>query len=288
MSLPRHWLLRALDLETDRSLTGTELARAAVRALRDAIEEAWTAEADPARARADLESYTARLKRSHPGAGAMARMLDRCTAALAGGREAALAEVDGVLSESESGRRRLVAAAEGLFRPGSRVLTHGHDETVLELLLHYGDRLEAITVSEARPLNEGIRAATALADRALPVRVITEAGLDLFVPECDLAIAAAERVLPDGSVVARVGTAVVARICAAHCVPVYAVAERSCWVPERDERARFTRQRHPPSEVHPQAIPGVEFVNVAFDLTPAELLRGILTEDGLAVVERGA
>lgn len=281
MSLPRHWLLKALDLETDRSRSGTELACEAVRALREAIVEAWAPDADPDRARADLERYAARLKRAQPGAGALASMLDRCAAALPKGPEAALAESDAILRDAETGRRGLLAAAEGLFRPGSRVLTYGHDETVLELLLHYGDRLERITVCEVRPLNEGVRIAAALAARALPVRVITEAQLDLFAPECELAIAAAERVLPDGAVVGPTGTAVTARICAAHGVPFYVVAERSRWVSERDERARFTRQRRPPSEVHPQALPGVEFVNLAFDLTPPSLIRGVVTDDSI-------
>ena len=212
----------------------------------------------------------------------MASMLDRCAAALGDGREAALAQVEH--RAARVGERAPPPGDRGggiVPGRGTRVLIHGHDETVLEILLAYRDRLEAITVCEARPLNEGVRAAAALAERALPVRVITEAQLDLFVPECDLTVVAAERVLPDGSIVGRVGTAVISRICAAHGVQVYPVAERSRWVPERDERARFTRQRRPPSEICSQAIPGVEVVNIAFDLTLAGLLRAVLTEDGL-------
>ena len=53
------------------------------------------------------------------------------------------------------------------------------------------DRLEALTVCEARPLNEGVRLAAAIAALALPARLITEAQLDLFAAECDLALAPA-------------------------------------------------------------------------------------------------
>jgi methylthioribose-1-phosphate isomerase len=280
-SLPRHWLLRSLEIETDRAHGSGRLAREALRAFRDALEEAWTPEADPDAVRAQLEAYAGRLRRAQPGLASLGAMLDRSVAALKNGREAALAETEAVLQEARGAGQALIQAADALLRPGTRVITHGHSETVQELLTHYADRLENVTVCESRPLNAGVRLAAALASLALPARLITEAQLELFVPECDLALAGAERVLPGGDVVSTVGTAVFARVCAAHRVPFYVTAERGKWIAEGHELARFTRERRAPSEVLQEPPRGVQVVNIAFDRTPAALVSGYVTEDGL-------
>jgi translation initiation factor eIF-2B subunit delta len=284
VNLPRHWLLRALQLETDRAHGATHLSREAVRAFREAIEEAWTPDADPNEVRGRLEAYRIRLERTHRTMVSMAHRLHRCAAALENGRDAALAEADAALAELDTALESLIANGSGLFRPGLRVLTHGFSETVFNLLTHHGDSLELITVCEGRPLNDGVRLAAQLAELAMPVRLITEGQLELFARNQDLAVLGADRVLPDGGIVNRAGTGVVARICEAHRVPFYVAADRSKWVSQTDELARFARERRSPAEVLPDPPRGVEVANVMFDFTPAHLVSGYITEDG--IVER--
>jgi translation initiation factor 2B subunit (eIF-2B alpha/beta/delta family) len=279
--LPRQWLLRALDLETDRQGDAARLAREAVRAFRDAAEEAWTPEADPGQVRALLDAYGAKLRRAAPGATDLPARLDRCLAAADRGREAVLAETDAILAEAEGAGKALIEAAADLFRPGARVVTLGHSESVRELLTRCSDRLESVTVSEGRPRCEGVRLAAAIGELAVPVRLITEAQLDIFLPECDLAVQDVERVLPGGSVVGNAGTALLARLCAAHGVPFYLLAERSKWVPEKSDLAAYRRERRSPGEVLADPVLGVEVANVAFDLTPAGLVAGFVTEEGV-------
>lgn len=280
MPLPRHWLLRALQLETDREQDPDHLSREAVRAFRAALEEAWTAEAAPEAARHSLHAYAARLRRARPSAASLAARLAPCVAALEQDRAAALASVDAVLASAEQASERLVEAAAALLRPGMRLLTYGAGAELIRVVTRCGDRLERVTACESRPRNEGARLAAAVADLAIPVRLITEAALELYVPECDLALVEADRILTSGDVVAQTGTAVLARVCAAHRVPLYVLADRSRWVPEGDELARFTRERRSPSEVLAEPLPGVEVPNIAFDLTPAALVAGIITGDG--------
>ena len=94
----------------------------------------------------------------------------------------------------------------------------------------------------------------------------------------DAAIVAADRVLPDGEVVARVGTAVAARLCQAHGIPFYVMADTSRWAQPGDELARFIRERRAPSEILKDVPPGVQVVNLASDLTPAELVTAYISE----------
>jgi translation initiation factor 2B subunit (eIF-2B alpha/beta/delta family) len=206
--LPRHWLLRALQLERAEASTASVEA---LGALIDAVEESWLPGADPVEASSRLRAYIERLRAAQPRAAALQSNLARCAAGLESGKEEILAEARRILEETEQAGERLLQAASALLRPGARVLTYGGAPTVLKFLSCYGDRLERVTVCEARPTGEGLLLATELGRLALPVRLITESHLELAVPECDLCLVACDRVLPDGSVVAPVGTAVAAR-----------------------------------------------------------------------------
>lgn len=281
VSLPRHWLLRALELEPARGEDTVKAGRDAIRAFLEAAEEAWPADRDPGEATSQLEEYALRLRRARPGDAALTAALSEAMSAIPRGREALLETLRGALLRAESSDEALVAAGSALFRPGSRVLTLGWHRLIEDLLLRCGDRLEGATVSEGRPGCEGARLAERLGAQAIPVRLITEAALELVVGECDVAVAAAERVLPDGRAVAAVGTAVLARVCQSGKVPFYVLAATDRWVPEGADLAHFAWERRPPGEVLSQAPRGVQVLNVAYDLTEASLIAGYVTENGV-------
>src|SRR5438874_1900987 len=96
-TLPRQWLLRALDLETDRGHGPVHLSQTGLRAFREALEE--TAGDGPGVRRAKLDAYAARLRRARPDVISLAIRLRRCLAALDDGLDAAREETDRVLSE---------------------------------------------------------------------------------------------------------------------------------------------------------------------------------------------
>lgn len=281
VSLPRHWLLRALELEPTCGEDPVLAGRDAICAFLEAAQEAWTAERDSSEATALLEAYAFRLRRARPSDPVVAAALCEALSALHRGRDAVLASVNDFLARAEARQAALLVAGCTLFRPGSRVLTLGHHPLIQELLLRCGDLLEAVTVSEGRPGCQGAQLAGALGRQTIPVRLITEAELALVVPECDLAVAAADRVLPDGSVAAAVGTAVLAQICAGGKVPFYVLSCGDRWIPEGADLAHFAWERRPPGEVLGQSPRGVQVLNVAYDLTPASLITGYLTENGV-------
>lgn len=281
-TLPRHWLLRALELEPTPEQDQAEASRAAVLAFRDAVGEAWTGDTEAAEAISQLEAYAQRLRRARPGDALLGAALDQALASLPQGRDAVLAALDESVTRGASSGEALLMQAESLFRPGTRALTLGYHGTIVRLLIRCGPLLEAVTVSEGRPDGSGARLAGEIGAQTIPVRLITESELELIVPECDMAVAAAERVLPDGDVVATVGTAVLARICAGHQVPFYVLAESERWVGEGTELAHFTWERRSPAAVLAQPPRGVQVLNVAFDLTPAALVTGYVTESGVS------
>jgi methylthioribose-1-phosphate isomerase len=280
-TLPRHWLLRALDLEPKPEEDPAQMSREAIRAYREAVEEAWKPGTDPQVAAAQLESYAQRLRQARPGDTLLACALQRALRKLPEGCEAVRSSLRESLDRAQAADDTLLCQAETLFRPSTRALTLGCDSRIRKLLLRCGPLLESVTVAEGRPDGSGVRLAEALGAQTIPVRLVTEAELELVAPECDLAVVSAERVLPSGDVVATVGTAVLARVCAGHQVPFYVLAERDRWVPEGMDLAHFAWERRPPAAVLSQPPCGVQVLNVAYDLTPAALVTGYVVETGI-------
>jgi translation initiation factor 2B subunit (eIF-2B alpha/beta/delta family) len=280
-SIPRHWLLRSLDLETSRETDPARVARDGWTAFREALDEAWTAGADGEQVRRQLAAFAGRLTRAQGGNRVLAEGLQRAAAALPGGRDAVLAEIDALLSGTQDAEQAVIAAAEPLFRPGARAITLGYSSLLAGMLTRYGDRLEMVTICEGRPLNEGARLAAEVAALAIPVRLITEAQLALAVPQCDLAVVAASRILPDGSAVGPMGTAVLAFVCKGLGVPFHVAAPQALWAAEGTEHARFRAERRSPAEVLSDPPQGVQVSNYAHDCTPARLISGYVSEAGL-------
>jgi ribose 1,5-bisphosphate isomerase len=86
------------------------------------------------------------------------------------------------------------------------VLTHSYSGTVLRSLVAMGDKLARVYVCEARPMLEGRRLATRLAEEDIPVTLITEAQVFLLMPEIDRVILGADAVLADGTAINKVGS----------------------------------------------------------------------------------
>lgn len=279
--LPKTWLLRSLEIETDSDAGPTQQVRRVLGALLQAAEDLKAASEPPMESARRLTLYRERLQRAVPDLPLVHHWMARAMARVEAGLEAVAHDVEAALAEVETVTARVAQAGEPLFPPGQRMLTLGHSDAVLAMLRAYGDRLEAITVSEGRPRGSGARLAREVAECGLPVRLITEAQLELYLPDIGVAVVSARSILPDGTAVARVGSAVVARLCAAHRIPFYVVAERARWVGDNTESGRFVRVRRSSTEVCTNAHPGVLVSNVAYDATPPALIAGYVTEMGI-------
>jgi methylthioribose-1-phosphate isomerase len=88
----------------------------------------------------------------------------------------------------------------------------------------------------------------------------------------------ADRILPDGSVINKIGTYTLAVLAKKHGIPFYVVAPFSTF----DPRGEVIMEERGKEEVLPQDWGlKVEVFNPAFDLTPPELVTGIVTERGI-------
>jgi methylthioribose-1-phosphate isomerase len=147
----------------------------------------------------------------------------------------------------------------------------------------------AVFADETRPLLQGARlTAWELMQAGIDVTLITDsmAGRVMFEGRIDAVFVGSDRIARNGDVCNKIGTYSVAVLARAHGVPFYAVAPLSTFDRQLTSGDQIPIEERPAEEVtrgfgRRTAPEGVKVYNPAFDVTPARLVSGIVTEAGL-------
>jgi translation initiation factor 2B subunit (eIF-2B alpha/beta/delta family) len=145
------------------------------------------------------------------------------------------------------------------------VVTFSHSSTVLMALRQVRNRIARLRVARSLPLGEGEVTVKAAIRYRLPAELFEDGRLAFAVRQCDLVVVGADCVLPNGSVINKVGTSKLARICAWHDKPFWIVTSRY----------KFASHRHIQlfQKVGPRRIQ-------LFDITPRKWIDQVITEKG--------
>jgi methylthioribose-1-phosphate isomerase len=190
-------------------------------------------------------------------------------------------------------------AGADLIREGDGVLTHcntgalatGGSGTALAALYEAAEqgRRFRVFADETRPLLQGARLTTwELQQAGIDVTLICDsmAAQVMKVGRVQLVIVGADRIAANGDTANKIGTYGVAVLAKAHGIPFYVAAPSSTFdlsLPNGDGIP--IEQRDPREVTHgfgKQTAPdGVAVYNPAFDVTPAGLIAGLITEKGL-------
>ena len=161
------------------------------------------------------------------------------------------------------------------------VLAYSNSSTTRALLLAHAERITRVIVPEGRPIDDGKRLAVILAAAGIPVTVITEAQMGVWVPEVGAVLVGADTIMPDGAVVNHMGTATLALLAEAHHIPMISVAHSLKIAPfsHQDD----TQEENDPAEIWQDPPSGVTLRNLTFDQTAPNRVtiiteRGVLTE----------
>jgi len=152
-----------------------------------------------------------------------------------------------------------------------------------------------VWVDETRPRSQGWLTAWELGTRQVPHTVVadTASGYLLQHGEVDLVLVGADRVTRRGDVCNKIGTYLVALAAREARVPFYVAAPSSSIDWSLADGAQIPIEERAPDEVthvrgHRVAPSGTVARNPAFDVTPARLVTGLLTERGIcAASEHG-
>lgn len=204
--------------------------------------------------------------------------------------------------------RRIGEAGAPLLREGMRILTHcnagwlacvdwGTALAPIYMAHRRGVRLH-VTADETRPRCQGANlTAWELMQEGVPCVIAADnaAGHLMRRGEIDFVITGADRIAANGDAANKIGTYEKALLAREHGIPFYIAAPRSTFDAQcltgdaipieerdadevlyaygRDDRGHASRVRLAP--------PGAQARNPAFDVTPARLITGLITEHGI-------
>ncbi|MCT2584668.1 S-methyl-5-thioribose-1-phosphate isomerase [Actinophytocola gossypii] len=255
------------------------------------------------------EADIAALRAARPTAVNLARGVDRVLARLDDGPEAVLAEALDLLAEDGVCNRALGDRGASWLtdRIDGPVAVHTHCNagglacvewgTALGVVrsLHDRNRLRHVYVDETRPLLQGARlTAWELAHLGVPHTLVADAAGPTVLARgfADAVVVGADRVVANGDVVNKIGTYPLALAAARAGIPFLVAAPEStvdASIPSGDqveievrdgaEVLAFAGTRTAPA--------GTQALNIAFDVTPADLVTAIVTEDRIVEPARG-
>jgi S-methyl-5-thioribose-1-phosphate isomerase len=186
-----------------------------------------------------------------------------------------------------------------LFKHGTRVLTHCNagwlavqdwGTALAPVYLAARAGLEPfVIVSETRPRLQGARLTTwELAQEGIAHVLVADAACAHLIQrgQVDLVLTGADRIAANGDAANKIGTYMVAVLARRHRLPFYVAAPTSTFDPKTADGATIDIEERPAHEVTGYrgvrwAPEGIAVRNPAFDVTPAELITGIVCEKGV-------
>lgn len=233
---------------------------------------------------------------------AAVRRVVAATAGAADGRAAREAALRNAIEQHEED----LAACEAMGRHGRvalagarRIMTHCNtgrlaatgDGTALGVIYAMGaaGEIDEVIACEARPLLQGGRlTAWELGQSGLPHRLIVDgaAGAAMAAGMVDAVILGCDRVAANGDTANKIGTYNLAVLAKRHGIPFWVAGPRSTFDPFTPDGSRIVVEERDAQEVRGYrertwAPPGVPAWNPAFDVTPAELITGFITDAGI-------
>jgi methylthioribose-1-phosphate isomerase len=184
---------------------------------------------------------------------------------------------------------------------GSGILTHcntgalatGGDGTALSVVFELARRgmRPHVWVDETRPLLQGARlTAWELMQRDVDCTLICDstAGEVMRSGRVQAVVTGADRIAANGDVANKIGTYGVAVLAQAHGIPFYVAAPTSTFDPALATGEEIPIEQRPAEEIThglgPATAPAdTKVYNPAFDVTPAKLIAGLITEQGVVL-----
>jgi methylthioribose-1-phosphate isomerase len=211
-----------------------------------------------------------------------------------------IAEAQAILAEDIAMNRAIGRHGAAVIGDGQTILTHcnagalatggyGTALGVVRAAWEAGKKIQ-VMADETRPVLQGSRlTAWELMQDGIPVTLIADnmAGSLMRQGKIHVCVVGADRIAANGDVANKIGTYSVAVLAHAHGIPFYVAAPSSTVDLATPSGERIPIEQRDPQEItHVRgktaiAPAGVAVTNPAFDVTPARLITGIITEKGI-------
>ena len=209
------------------------------------------------------------------------------------------AEALAIYEEDIAANRAIGELGAKLINERARVMTHcnagalataGYG-TALGIIRSAKGKNISVIANETRPYLQGARlTAWEMVQEKIPCTLITDgmAGHMMSSGEVDVIVVGADRIAANGDVANKIGTYTLAVMAKRHGIPFYVAAPLSTFDPKIPDGSHIPIEERPADEVTGYrkvrwAPKGVQVRNPAFDVTPAELITGIICEKGVVM-----
>ena len=191
------------------------------------------------------------------------------------------------LAAFDRAQEQVVEVGARCVRAGEVFFIHSYTGTLLGMFRRareHGTQFSVIA-TESRPYCEGRVMVTELLKLGIPCTIITDASIGSYIQRADKSLVGSDSILSNGGVVNKMGTYLLALACQAARVPLYAagsIFKLSVASVQGDAVAMLRRPDDgaiAPKDPPPNAPLQVE--NTIFDLTPAQLIEALITDQGV-------
>ncbi|HTM61694.1 MAG TPA: S-methyl-5-thioribose-1-phosphate isomerase [Burkholderiales bacterium] len=234
------------------------------------------------------------LRKSRPTAVNLFWALDRMKRA-----QDLRAEAEAIYAEDLAANRAIGELGAQFIKVRARVMTHcnagalataGYG-TALGVIRSAKGKQISVIANETRPYLQGARlTAWEMVQEKIPCTLITDnmAGHLMSRGEVDVVIVGADRIAANGDVANKIGTYALAVMAKRHGIPFYVAAPISTFDPAIPDGSHIPIEERSADEVTGYrklrwAPKGVNVRNPAFDVTPADLVTGIISEKGVVL-----
>lgn len=266
------------------------IARAAVEALADYARNLDVS--DPGGFRQEMQNAARILIETRPTAVSLPNAVKSVVRALDefesvdAAREAVLSRAAEFIQRSEHAVERIADIGARHISDGDVLLTHCNSEAALGCILKAHGQGKEIEVyaTEVRPRDQGLITIKTLNEAGIPTNYIVDSAVRYFINEVDMVFVGADAIAVNGAVVNKIGTAQIALAAHEARTNFIVAAETYKFAPRTILGELIEIEERDPAEVLEREIaeelPYVRVRNPAFDVTPADYIDLIVTEQG--------
>ncbi|MCB0154006.1 MAG: translation initiation factor eIF-2B [Anaerolineae bacterium] len=190
---------------------------------------------------------------------------------------------------SQQAVERLGQVGGNLIEDGQVVMMHSFSKSLMSIFRQAREMGKDFRVicSESRPTHESRVALKQLTGWGIPVTYVLDAAVATLLPQAHWCLVGADSLSIDGAAANKVGTYQLAVLAHQFNKPLYVATEVMKLQRKTIEGQPIQLEHRPAHEVLKQLHPGFEFPdgvtvwNQFFDLTPAALIRSLITEQGI-------
>lgn len=187
------------------------------------------------------------------------------------------------LKDLESSKKRIAEIGSRRIKNNMVVFTHCHSSTVTNLLgqAKKAGKIFEVICTETRPAFQGRITAKEMVALGVKTTFIVDSAARSFISQADIVLVGADAMTSEGNVVNKIGTGTIALLAHEARKPFYIVSELLKFDPETLYGGCEKIEERSTSEIWQNAPEQLMVRNPAFDVTPRDLIHGVICEEGV-------